>query len=175
MRLRLPGLFVPLALCAAVALGGCSATRPSVQAPPSVGSSAGSTETDIAPMSVDQVRTEIDSGFPVETPVPAGTVVRGEAQGPNAWDYELVVAAPASSVAEWYKRAYGGRSWVVTDERVLEGGGSEVTMQKGAAATRVTATPEGQGTHNDQLRFDLTSCPETRHAAILLNDPDPEA
>lgn len=35
--------------------------------------------------------------------------------------------------------------------------------------------PEGQGIHADQLRFNLTACPETQQTAILLNDLCSEA
>jgi hypothetical protein len=153
-----------IALIAIVALAGC-ATPSSAPVPQdqsaSQGAAAGAGETPdagtsgapasasasaLTAMGLDQIRSEIDSSFPVETPVPEGEVVRGAAQGPDAWDYELVVSAPVSTVVEWYRAAYASRSWTVTDERVLEGGGAEITLQKGGAGTRVTATPEGDGT-----------------------------
>ena len=146
-----PTPYIMLAALLCVVLAGCGAPAATPTAAPQAPAAQGGGATQGSPsglvaMGLEQIRSEIDSGFPVETPVPEGEVVRGEAQGPDAWDYELIVSAPVSSVVDWYRQAYGSRSWAVTDERPIEGGGIEVTLQKGGAGTRVTATPEGQGT-----------------------------
>ncbi len=138
------------ALCVVLVGCGTPAATPSAApqspAPQASDEAAQGSPSGLATMGLEQVRSEIDSGFPVETPVPAGVVVRGGAQGPDAWDYELIVSAPVSSVIEWYRQAYTGRSWAVTDERPIEGGGAEMTLLKGGAESRVSATPKGRGT-----------------------------
>jgi hypothetical protein len=99
----------------------------------------------LAAMGADQKRAELGANFPIEVPVVAGRVVRGEEQGPDAWAYEVIAEAPVSTVAEWYRQAYEGREWTVTGQTALEGGGSELSMQKGTAQSRVTVSPEGTG------------------------------
>ena len=69
---------------------------------------------------------------------------RGKAQGDNAWDYELVVAAPPAAVASLVPgglhrpRLAGRRA-----DRDAQGGPSRSRWSKNAAQTRVTITPEG--------------------------------
>ncbi len=100
------------------------------------------------PMPRAQVASQIASNFPVEVPVIQGTVVRGEAQGIDAWDYELTVKADAKAVTAWYQVALGNRDWLVTDvvDRSAEGGeGFQLTLVKGGAQKRVVVEPTGSG------------------------------
>ena len=96
-------------------------------------------------MEPDQKRSEIDSGFPLEVPVADGKIVRANAQGPDAWDYEILVPASPSAVSDFYRTSYLARSWLVTQERPLGGGGAEITFEKGGAQSRVSITPEAKG------------------------------
>ena len=68
-------------------------------------------------MTIEEKQTLIAPNFQAEVPVPMGEVVRGNAQGDNAWDYELIVAAPPVAVAAWYQEAYTGRcDWQVAEQ-----------------------------------------------------------
>lgn len=92
-------------------------------------------------------RAQIATSFPAEVPVVVGTVVRGEAQGTDAWDYEIEVAAPPSDVVRWYHEAYAGRNWVASGDVMVDGpggGGTAITFRKGGAESRVTVygTPD---------------------------------
>lgn len=91
-----------------------------------------------------QKRAEIDATFPIEVPVAAGRVVRGKAQGSDAWDYELLVDSTPRVIADWYRQAYLARGWMVSEERPLENGALELTFAKGQAQSRVTVSPEGE-------------------------------
>ncbi|HET6352228.1 MAG TPA: hypothetical protein VFG89_08880 [Coriobacteriia bacterium] len=100
------------------------------------------------PMDAAQKKSQIATSFPEEVPVIEGKITRGEAQGDDAWDYELAAPASAKSVAAWYLAALGNRGWGLTDvvDRSAEGGkGYEVTLVKNGAQTRVTVTPKGEG------------------------------
>ncbi|HSK47736.1 MAG TPA: hypothetical protein VLA05_07015 [Coriobacteriia bacterium] len=137
---HIPRLLAALTLCLAVAA--CSRPAPPVQEVEQRKPSAGSL---VQAMDPDQKRSEIDSGFPLEVPVPEGEVVRANAQGPDAWDYEILVPAVPAEVSEFYRSSYVARSWLVTEERPLEGGGAELTLEKGGAQSRVSITPEAEG------------------------------
>ena len=67
-------------------------------------------------MTIEERQQFIAPNFQVEVPVPAGEVVRGQAQGDLAWDYELIVAAPPAAVARWYSETYTGRDWQVAEQ-----------------------------------------------------------
>lgn len=107
-------------------------------------------EPPIAFMDPMQKQQRIASNFPLEVPVPEGEVVRGEAQGEDAWDYEIIVNATSPSVAEWYRQALVSRSWVVTSERPFKTADGvdalDITLQKGGGETRVTLVPEKDAT-----------------------------
>lgn len=122
---------VAIALAVAlVGLAGCArAETPSpVEAPvPSA---------TIEPMGLEQKQTLIATSFPVEVPVPAGTVRRGQAQGTDAWDYEIEIDAPIVDVEQWYQQAYSGRNWQQV-ERVQGEGMVSLTFVKAAAQSRV--------------------------------------
>jgi len=141
---HIPRLLAALTLCLAVTA--CSQPAPPEQeveqSSPSVDTPAG---TLVEAMDPDQKRSEIDSGFPLEVPVAEGDVVRAKAQGPDAWDYEILVPAPPTEVSDFYRSSYIARSWLVTQERPLEGGGAELTFEKGGAQSRVSVTPETEG------------------------------
>jgi hypothetical protein len=97
----------------------------------------------------EQVRSEIASSFPIEVPVPAGQVARGQAQGSDAWDYEVVVEAPQADVVAWYREGYVGRSWQLVQERDVSADssvGTELTLRKGAAESRIVVIEEGRRT-----------------------------
>lgn len=106
---------------------------------------APATQDTVEAMDPERKRDELGAEFPFEVPVPEGEVVRGRAQGPDAWDYELLVAASPEAVAEWYESALTARSWVLAERRSLEGGGVELTLSKGGAQTRATIVGQGEG------------------------------
>jgi hypothetical protein len=103
----------------------------------------------IEAMSPSDKRFEIAENFPAEVPVPVGRVIRGTAQGEDAWDYEIVLDFAPAAVVEWYRSAFASRSWVVVDESGPAGGSAtgpyELTLQKGAAESRVVVSAEGEG------------------------------
>lgn len=94
-------------------------------------------------MTIEEKQELIAPNFQAEVPVPVGEVVRGNAQGDNAWDYELIVSAPPAAVAAWYQEAYTGREWQVAEQTSPAEGAVTLTLVKNAAQTRVVITPEG--------------------------------
>ena len=94
-------------------------------------------------MTIEEKQQLIVGNFQPEVPVPMGEVVRGNAQGDNAWDYELIVAAPPAAVAAWYQEAYTGRDWQLAEQTVPSEGAVTLTLVTNAAQTRVAITPEG--------------------------------
>jgi hypothetical protein len=139
-------VLVAAAIAIALVLSGCGSDGSPVDA-----SQPPVTAEDVArikAMLPAQVREDIAENFPIEVPVPGGVVVRGKAQGSEAWDYEIVVDAAPAVLAEWYRQAYTGRSWTVAgegDAREEASGSTELTLRKGTAECRVTIVPEGRG------------------------------
>jgi len=137
--------FAPIAALAAVivVMSGCA----SPAATPDTGSAPAQTApapaAAITAMTLEERQQFIAPNFQVEVPVPSGEVVRGQAQGDLAWDYELIVAAPPTAVAAWYTETYTGREWQVAEQTAPTPGAITVTMTKGGAQTRVAITPEG--------------------------------
>ena len=134
------------AVCvAAVLIGGCTGTlaEPVAGPAPEQGATAPASAVELKAMTIEQKQQLIAENVQPEVPVPFGEVVRGNAQGENAWDYELVVAAPPESVASWYREAYTGREWQVAEQTAPAQGAITLTLVKNAAQTRVVITPEG--------------------------------
>jgi len=128
------------ALVLASACSGRTATQTTGPAP---APSATVSSAEITAMTFEERQRLIAPNFQVEVPVPSGEVVRGEAQGELAWDYELIVAAPPAAVATWYRETYTGRDWQVVDQTVPSKGAITLTMTKNGAQTRLVITPEG--------------------------------
>ena len=125
----------------ALALSGCAPVDTAVPAAaPQV-----STAT-VVRMEPAQTRAEIATNFPVEVAVAEGQVLRGEAQGPGAWDYEIVVVAPPATVAAWYREQYRLRSWELVESQDPASGAVRLTLRKGSAESEVTIEPMGKGT-----------------------------
>jgi len=135
---------VVLGVVVSAVLAGCSPAIPTGNAEESVPSPAMPSRTD-APfrMDPDEVRARIATSFPVEVPVVSGDVVRGRAQGTEAWDYELTVPAPAPTVAEWYFAEYQRRSWSLVEQPAPAptDGSFQLTLRKGLAESQITITP----------------------------------
>jgi hypothetical protein len=125
----------------AVALlsGGCAASTPQAVQQPAATAAAGA---QIPRMTAQEKRSMIASSFPVEVPVLRGRVVRGQAQGGDAWDYQLEVAAPAADVAEWYATWYTKADWQLVGDEAA-GKGRKLTLVKGRAESMVVVTPLG--------------------------------
>lgn len=87
----------------------------------------------------------IAPGFPVQIPVPEGILVRGRAQGPDAWDYELIVEAPPAQVADWYQQWMARASWKLVDASPRDDGGYNLGFAKGGAESRVEVTRKDNG------------------------------
>jgi hypothetical protein len=123
-----------LALAVAIALCGCE--RPAPAPPVAV-------PAEVIAMSIAQKQELIAPNFQIEVPIPMGEVVRAEAQGDSAWDYELIVAAPPTAIASWYEKAFVGREWVLEERTSSAQGTYALTFTKNRAQTRVTVAPEG--------------------------------
>jgi len=136
---------LPLAASFAVALlllsGGCTPPKPVRNDTPA----PVETVVVIDRMGPDEVRSKIASSFPAELPVAQGVVVTGRAQGSDAWDYELVVAAPVKTVAIWYSDQYERRGWDLLEGRIA---GEEVrlTLRKGLGESQITLKPAKDST-----------------------------
>lgn len=133
--------FASLAVLAAGLLSGCAGAGVRFDAGPASPSQTTPAEA-LEPMAVEQKRSAIATSFPLEVPVPDGEVVRGEAQGQSAWDYEVVVNRPLSAVESWYTGAYTGRLWELAG-REQTAAGVSLTFRKGAAESRVTLSERG--------------------------------
>lgn len=135
----------------ALSIAGCASQQagsPTQQTPSTASSSSSAVPAKLDPMDAADVTTDIAENFPTEVPVVQGEVLAGKAQGDDAWDYQLAVGADAPSTAAWYEQALGSRSWQVAErQEIARDGGNiiELTMVKGAAETRITVTPEGEG------------------------------
>lgn len=115
----------------ALASTGCTASSAKQSAP------APAPEVVIVRMDAEQARALIDGNFPVEVPVAQGEVVQGKAQGPDAWDYELRVAAPVDAVVAWYLAEYQRRGWQLADQQSADGV-TRLTLRKGGAESLVS-------------------------------------
>jgi hypothetical protein len=136
-------LVVIVSLAAALPSGCASRT---VDAPAASGLGTSATPSpQVRAMTIDERRTLIAPNFLAEIPAPFGAVVRGEAQGETAWDYELVVSASPAAVAAWYEDAYVGRDWTLVERTAPSSGSVRLVFTKGTAQTGVTVTPEGDG------------------------------
>ena len=83
------------------------------QAAQSVGSAEQPASTAAAPlalMTAEEKVSQIATSFPIQVPVAAGSVVRGEAQGDSAWVYQIIVPGSVARVQAWYLQAYRTRT-----------------------------------------------------------------
>ena len=120
-------------------LGGCAGQRATPAVAPAATVSPSVT---IARMSAEQKRTTIATSFPIEVPVPQGRVVRGEAQGSDAWDYQLLISASAADVVSWYAEWYTKADWQLISDSATDGG-RKLTFMKGSAESEVIVKPSG--------------------------------
>jgi hypothetical protein len=86
---------------------------------------------DLELMSADYKYSYLATDFPVQVPVPNGTVERGERQSPSAWDYIIVVPGGVGSVKQWYREAYVRADWEIVGETA-----DTVSFQKNAAQSQ---------------------------------------
>jgi len=141
------------AVCAAVfvvaQISGCGSTPPTLSSAENTSSvrpptTATPVQEPIEPMTPAEKRSVMAEGFPVEIPVPQGRVTRAQAQGAEAWDYEIHVAASPQALHDWFASTYSGRNWTVVGEGPLSDGGSYLELKKGTAESRVDI-PNGHG------------------------------
>ncbi|MDR3687094.1 MAG: hypothetical protein P4L93_09090 [Coriobacteriia bacterium] len=109
-------------------LGGCGGKAASVPAAPAAASAGAHLTLTAASDKVSQIATS----FPIEVPVAAGSVVRGEAQGDSAWIYQIIVPGDVRAVRDWYLQAYQNSEWTVVSST-----DSEIALEKGAAQSRL--------------------------------------
>lgn len=136
------------AFAAALALSAAACAPARTSAPSSASSSAPPSAprqlqaADLTLMSPERKRAEIASSFPMQVPVPQGTVMRGEAQGDSAWDYQVIVKGSPYAVAAWYHIAYSRAEWQITasDEN---NGAVTMDLRKGDAQSRIVVEPSG--------------------------------
>jgi len=149
MRQRFTTMFLAASL--AVVVTGCASKQvaPAVMQSPSAPSSQPATGSasfgPIRSMTLDEKQHLIAANFQPEVPVPFGEVVKGEAQGDTAWDYELVIDAPVAAVASWYQESYMAREWQMVEQTAPQVGSLTLTLTKNAAQTRLIITPTTGG------------------------------
>jgi hypothetical protein len=131
-----------LALGATGCAGSRAASTPQVE-PPAAPS--------VTRMEPERAAAQIASNFPVEVPVAMGEVISGKAQGTDAWDYELRVAAPVNAVAEWYLAEYQRRSGQLADQQTT-GASIRLTLRKGGAESQITVEPSAIGDGSTTVR-----------------------
>ncbi|MBI5232440.1 MAG: hypothetical protein HY876_09790 [Coriobacteriales bacterium] len=128
-------------LAVAASVTGCASQPSSVtqEAPP---------EASVAPapepmQSVEKKR-QLPSEFPIEVPVPRGTITRADRQGADVWVYEIAVASSPEQTLAWYEQAYKSANWGEI-ERSAAGEGTRVLFEKGSAQTEVQVRPAAAG------------------------------
>jgi len=146
-----PTTTVSIALVAVLALAaastGCSAGKSGTS---SSGASSSQTRrqpivpADLKQLSPAEKQSAIASSFPMQVPVPAGAVSRGEAQGDSAWDYQLTVDATPYAVAAWYHITYAQSEWQLVNSTESNGSVS-MDFEKGTAQSRITVAPAAGG------------------------------
>jgi|GEM_PF-2484636 len=138
--------FILAASCAlaSLCLVGCAATSVPATSVPSNPATKAEARVEIRPMTLAEKRDFLAPNFLAEVPVPFGEVVRAKAQGPDAWDYEILVANSPAAVVIWYMEAYSGREWTV-EQATPTDGLTTLTLTKNAAEARVTITREADG------------------------------
>jgi hypothetical protein len=99
----------------------------------------------VTPLPADR-RAELPSGFPIEVPVPGGSVTRAEAQGDSAWVYELSLEAQPFDVAAWYRAAYASANWQLVRDQVAASGGTLIFVKGEGAQSKIRLTAEPGGT-----------------------------
>lgn len=123
-----------------VVSGGGTSGSPAVTAPSTGDPSA------IGAMTPAEKSSQIATSFPLEVPVAAGKVLRGEAQGDSAWDYELLVSARSADVSAFYLSAYRAANWQVASEAQVGEDGHRFGFVKGDAQSEVTIEPQENDT-----------------------------
>jgi hypothetical protein len=135
---------IVVALSMAALLGGCA---PKTAAPTQQPSAPVTSAVEIPRMSAAEKRSMIASSFPVQVPVPQGRVLRGKAQGEDAWDYEIEIAAAPSDVVRFYSGWLGKADWRLVGDQT-EGDSRTLTLVKGGAESRIVITAAGAGATN---------------------------
>jgi hypothetical protein len=133
---------IAAALALAVLLGGCA---PKAAAPAQQQSATAAAAIEIPRMTAAEKQSLIATSFPVQVPVPQGRVLRGEAQGEDAWDYQIEIAAAPSDVAGFYTGWLGKADWQLVGDKT-QGDTRTLTLVKGGAESRIIIKPAGQGT-----------------------------
>jgi len=120
-----------LGIVAAISLAACSPEQPVLETPGAV--------VGVQAMSPQDKRSQLTTDFPVEVPVPVGTVVSARSQGSVAWDYEMEVPGSPPTVRDWFGQAYQQRGWEILEAGQLTEGspGLYLKMRKNAAQSRV--------------------------------------
>jgi hypothetical protein len=109
-------------------LGGCG--QKAAMAP--IASAPDTSIANLTQMTPAEKTSQIAPNFPLQVPVAAGDVARGEAQSDGAWVYQVVVPGRVAPVRNWYVRMYGNAEWVVSAQSE-----NEVTSRKGGAESRL--------------------------------------
>ena len=141
------------------ALTGCSAgaeSHPLIQPATSSSTPTGSTHVDpmaslkpvagLTEMSAEQKHAELDSAFNAEWPVVAGRVTSVKLANPQELDFALAVAAPASSVEQWYRSVMGNRAFTTRADTTGDDGTVTITFFRAGLYYRVRIAPTAGGT-----------------------------
>lgn len=113
-------------------LGGCSGAKTSSESSDPLASAVPAKLTMMTPA---EKTSQIATSFPMQVPVPVGTVERGQAQGPTAWDYTIVVPGDVTAVERWYFDVYSGAEWTVVSRSA-----DSMALQKNRAQTQLRFT-----------------------------------
>ena len=131
-RRHLALLTLGILVLAAGFLGGCGAKS---QGQPSATSAqpAAVAAAPLTLMTAEEKVSQIATSFPIQVPVAAGSVVRGEAQGDSAWIYQIIVPGDVAGVQAWYLRAYQNASWTP-----VSGSETQLALEKGSAQSQLS-------------------------------------
>jgi len=144
-----------LCACAVVttALAGCARPMPTSYPVPAAQSPApthvdpGQTTQPIGgltEMPAEQKTAQISSAFVTEWPVVVGKVLGANAPNKRELHYALEVAAPASTVEQWYRATMGGREFVLTREAKTSTGGVVLTYFRAGMTYVIEIEPDGE-------------------------------
>jgi hypothetical protein len=134
-RISVRALAALAVLATSVALlGGCA--QKAAPQPQSTDPLAGVTAAPLTQMTPAEKASSIATSFPIQVPVAAGEVRRGEAQSPSAWVYQVVVPGDVKSVQRWYLDVYSGSEW-----RVISRTADSLQLQKVRAQSHLRFEP----------------------------------
>jgi len=144
IRVFLAAMVVTIAV---VSTGCATPSTPVTPQPPAV------QNVPVVPMPIDEKRAALPPAFPIEVPVPKGTITAVQEQGTDVWVYTVTVATTPEQLLDWYSSAYASANWAEAERS--SGRTSRVLFQKGGAQSEVSVTGSDAGGSTAQVSIGI--------------------